>query len=243
MMPGPLFAERHTNIPIAMKEWDHWCCWQYVQRNGKKTKQPFDPKTGLHARTNNSATWGSYDQAIAASAKFDGIGLVLTNSHFAAFDIDNCRNPETGDIDPETLRFAKYVNSHTEITPSGTGLRIIGIGNGEEIHRSRRLNETVKIETYRRATRFITVTGDRFPGSPSTLFEIDCAVDATVNYLDSIRARNGIEHIEKATTDAYTILFRILAHSKRRHCHKKYWSELRIIPETRAKACTALLGN
>ena len=61
------------------------------------------------------------------------------------------------------------------MTPSGTGLRIIGISHGAKIHRKQTVPNAngMTVESYRRAERFITVTGDALPQAATQLADID----------------------------------------------------------------------
>jgi hypothetical protein len=166
-----------------------WVTWRWQQRpNGKTTKVPFRPdRSGVHARTDDPASWGSHEDAvqIASAGHADGIGYVLTGSEIAALDLDDCRDPETGRITPWAQALIAEAQSYTEITVSGTGLRIIGIGRGAPVHRNQAVpSATGRIETYRRATRYIVVTGDVLPSSPDVLAPLDELIDSTVAHLD-----------------------------------------------------------
>jgi putative DNA primase/helicase len=56
----------------------------------------------------------------------DGIGLVLTEDDpYAAGDLDHCRDPQSGEIQPWAQAIVNRLQSYTEISPSGTGLRIL----------------------------------------------------------------------------------------------------------------------
>ena len=51
------------------------------------------------------------------------------------------------------------------MTPSGTGLRVIGYGVGAKLHRKQKIpGSSVEVESYRGAERYITVTGNPLPG-------------------------------------------------------------------------------
>ena len=115
--------------------------------------------------------------------KFDGIGFCLLNSGFSAFDIDDCRKPDTGEIYPWAASLVERVASYTEITVSGTGLRIVGSGNGPELHRKLPVADGVSIEVYRRAARYIVITGNPLNGFGIT--NIDKHLDATVAELEA----------------------------------------------------------
>jgi predicted P-loop ATPase len=168
-------------LPTALaelKDQRRWVCWKYKRsKTGKPTKVPYQP-SDTKASTDDPSTWSTFDAVVAVIEGFDGIGFVLTNTDLAAFDIDNCRDKESGAIDPWAQDLIKRSGSYTEVSPSGTGIRIIGRGRGEEIHCKRKVANGVSCEIYRRATRYITVTGNALEDY-SELADIDGVMDAT----------------------------------------------------------------
>jgi hypothetical protein len=175
------------NLPIALAsliEHPHWVLWRWEKTaSGKFTKVPYQPN-GKHARNNDPKTWNSYDVVLKAVANFDGIGFCLLNSDISAFDLDDCRDPQTGVIDPWALDLVERVGSYVEITVSGTGLRILGHGDGPKLHRKLPVHAGVSCEVYRKAERYIVVSGNPLNGS-SDLINIDAHLDATVVELEA----------------------------------------------------------
>ena len=100
-------------------------------RKGKRTKPPVMPGTGgRYASVSDPRTWGSHDDALATEG-IDGVGIVLTNHpNLAAADMDHCRNAATGEIEPWAQRLIEQAQSYAEITPSGVGLRVVGLAEG-----------------------------------------------------------------------------------------------------------------
>jgi len=47
-------------------------------------------------------------------------------------DLDKCRNPETGELEPEAQEIVRRMDSYTEVSPSGTGVHIYVIGTKPE---------------------------------------------------------------------------------------------------------------
>ena len=78
-------------------------------------------------------------------------------------DLHDCRNPETGEIDDWAASIVETLDSYTEISPSGTGVHVLVIG---ELPGDR--NRSGDLEIYEPA-RFFTVTGDHFVGMPAEL--------------------------------------------------------------------------
>jgi predicted P-loop ATPase len=168
-----------------------WVVWRWASSDGgRRTKIPYQSaRPKIEAKANDPSTWGDYDTAAAAAiaGKADGIGFVLTDSEFCALDIDDCRDPDTGEIHPWAQGKVDRAVTYAEVTPSGTGLRIIGTGAGGEVHRKIPAIDGVKVELYRKAVRFITVTGAALPGSPATMANIDAVIDETLVELDAVQ--------------------------------------------------------
>jgi AAA domain len=174
------------NLPPALASLigrPHWVLWRWEKAGDKFTKVPYQP-SGRRAKNNDSKTWSSYDVVLKAMANFDGIGFCLFNSDIAAFDIDHCRDPTTGAIDSWASNLVERVGSYTEITVSGTGLRIIGFGNRPKLHRKLPATNGVTLEAYRGAERYIVITGNPLSGS-NEIVNIDEHLDITVIELEA----------------------------------------------------------
>jgi primase-polymerase (primpol)-like protein len=117
----------------------HWVVWRWSRaKSGKWTKVPYRPdRPDQKAKNNDPTTWSSYDTALRVykAADADGIGFCLLNSEIAAFDLDDCRDSATGVVDEWAQALVRRVGSYTEVTVSGTGLRIIGRGAGTRVQR------------------------------------------------------------------------------------------------------------
>jgi primase-polymerase (primpol)-like protein len=102
-------------IPEQLKAMPPWVLWKWEQRPDKTTgelkwtKPPFQPN-GKHAESDNRETWSAFEQAVAAYERggFSGIGIVVTEGDdLAGVDLDHCRDPETGAIEPWALRIVQ----------------------------------------------------------------------------------------------------------------------------------------
>jgi hypothetical protein len=166
------------NFPVALAplcQVDHWVIWRWEQRNGKWTKPPFmatDPRR--KAKNNDPATWASYEEAVAVANEADGIGFALLDTPFVAVDLDHCLAGEV--IDPWAQDWIDQANgAYVERTPSGEGLRIIGLDSGEKLHRRWKIEgarDGAGIEVYRGCERYITITGAQL-GECKELSELD----------------------------------------------------------------------
>jgi putative DNA primase/helicase len=140
-----------------------WVLWRYEDHKGRWTKVPHQPN-GRLASSTDAATWAPFDlvqTAYLTSGSYDGVGFVLTlGDPYAAFDFDHCVDRETGEIANAKVRdYVNRLNSYTEISPSGTGLRLIVRAKLPE--RDRR---TGSFECYE-DRRFVSITGHLYQDS------------------------------------------------------------------------------
>ncbi len=170
-------ANPYAAIPAELKERPQWVTWGYESRDsGKPAKRLYDPKTGLPASHSTPDTWGTFDQAVAAlaaDATARGIGYVFApEDPYTGIDLDYCRDPITGEIDPDAQAIVEQFQSYTEISPSGTGLHILVKGKlpgaGRSVATQWANGRHGKIELYDQR-RYFTVTGDHLPGTPTTI--------------------------------------------------------------------------
>jgi hypothetical protein len=180
-----------------------WVIWKWViGKNGKPTKPPFRADApSLHASSTDPATWSPVDTAMLAynEGKCDGIGFALQGSGIAAFDIDHCRDATTGAIHPWAQDLIRRSGSYAEVTPSGAGVRIIGLGNGAPLHRKFAVPNAngMSCELYRKADRFITITGDQI-GDATALADIDALLDETFAELEDAKQKQEKPRTEGA---------------------------------------------
>lgn len=73
---------------------------------------------------------------------------------YVGIDFDNCRDPETGEIDEQAKKYIDRFNSYTEVSPSGEGVHIIIKGELPEGGRKKGIYEVYE------AGRYFTMTGN-----------------------------------------------------------------------------------
>ena len=172
------------NIPAELTALSQWVCWRYETRDGKPTKPPIQAKSNgklLYAKSNNPATWSSFDDAVAAMQRLGlvGIGLNLwENDDLVGLDLDHIFDPTTGELEPSAAdvvsRFASV--TYTEVSPSGTGIRIWCKGKPGRSGKCE--GERKWLEVYSHPShRYLTVTGRHWPGSPIAVTEQQDALD------------------------------------------------------------------
>ncbi len=142
------------NVPELMRQYDHWVVYRVEERDGRLTKIPYIAGGVGKAKTTDSRTWRSFDEAIRAleTGRFAGIGFVFSSGDpFAGVDLDNCRNPETGELEEWAAQIVATLGGYAEASPSGTGVHVIVRGKAPNKKRGR-------VEAYSER-RFFTVTG------------------------------------------------------------------------------------
>jgi putative DNA primase/helicase len=164
------------NIPKEMKDLPNWVLWRYRSRDGKKTKIPYSV-TGKPAKSNAPETWTSFDKAARLMSEYDGVGFMLGNSPFVGIDLDHCL--DTAERKARAKQLVTDCNTYTEISPSGTGLHIIGKADLEKGFRDN------DIEVYP-SGRYFTVTGNSF-GDALPVGNIQSIVDRLQKSIEGSR--------------------------------------------------------
>jgi hypothetical protein len=176
-------------IPAELLALLQWIVWWSVRGEGRRVKLPngrftkalqvqtkphklpIDPGVGGLAATTRPATWSSVEEAEAAAQRWSlsGVGFVFTDGDpYSGVDIDNCRNPETGEIVEWAWAIVRELDSYTEASPSGTGVHIIVRGNLPAGQGNQVAYRGGKVEMFSRA-RYFTVSGERVTGAPAEI--------------------------------------------------------------------------
>jgi hypothetical protein len=116
------------SIAEQLREYIQFICWREVERGGRLTKEPVNPRNGQLADVSDAKTWADAETALerAVALDCDGIGFVFTrNDPFTCVDLDHCLDPDTGELTPQAAEIVSLLDSYTETSPSGTGLHII----------------------------------------------------------------------------------------------------------------------
>ncbi len=156
----------HLSVPAELKRYDQWVTWRRQRRSGKSTKVPYNARTGEPASVSGPGTWSSFDEAVAIVHQYDGLGFVLTkHDPFVGGDLDHCLSPGTDALSPWARAIVEELNSYSETSPSGTGVRIITRG---QLPPGRRRQGDIEIYE---SGRYLTITGRHLAGTPSTIEE------------------------------------------------------------------------
>ncbi len=159
---------RMQNVPESLQNVNQWILWKNINRNGKSVKLPwsvFDEP----AKSTGPETWSSFECVVMRydERKHAGIGFVFADGGgYAGVDLDGCRDPKSGVIDDWAWKYIDGFRGYTEISPSGTGVKIFirttrkitGI-NAKLDHLPVKYGKTPGIEAYTQG-RYFAVTGD-----------------------------------------------------------------------------------
>jgi len=153
-------------LPSSLLERAQWIVWRSEHRDGKRTKVPLDPATKECASVDEPSQWVDYQtarQSLHVDA-VDGLGFVFTDSDpFVGVDLDDCRNPITGELSPLAHDITTTLDSYTEVSPSGLGVHVLARG---DLPRTRRRRGSLEVYD---DGRFFTITGRHLDHTPQTL--------------------------------------------------------------------------
>ena len=116
---------------------------------------------GHNADNSNLDDFCGFSEIIGHMDKYDGIGIAIAGD-MAAIDIDHCI--EDGVLSDMASEIVEKVNTYTEISPPGTGIRLIGKTHGFTYDREKYYinNRKYGLEVYasRDKGQFVTITGN-----------------------------------------------------------------------------------
>jgi NrS-1 polymerase HBD domain len=177
--PKPTALPVHPeSIPLAVQELSQWVFWRYTWIEKKQIwdKPPLQSHSGNLADSSKPKTWSGFEAALNAyhfeGSHADGIGFMFDKDHqHVGGDLDDCRDPETGVIEPWAQAIIDQVNTYTEISTSGTGVHFIAQGQLP----GRGLNVRYTVDGQQRhvelydSSRYFATTGHHLPGTPKTI--------------------------------------------------------------------------
>lgn len=179
--PKPAGPASPEAVPAELRALDQWVTWRY-EWNGKKwTKVPINGATGELAKSTDPSTWCSFEVAYTAFKQrgYDGVGFVFaTGGLYSGLDLDDCVNPD-GSMAVEALKHVMDLDSYTEISPSGEGVKLFLRGRKPSSVgcRTKDVGWGGEIEVYDKE-RFFTITGRHLMGTPVTVNDRQAQLEA-----------------------------------------------------------------
>src|SRR4051812_7527241 len=183
-----LAAERISSLPAGQQLEERGARFVlWLDESGRKV--PYRTN-GLPADTTKPSTWNTLAECEKALGRVaaTGIGLVLAAERDAAaglppivgVDLDGCRDPTTGEIEPWALEIIRAFASYAEVSPSGTGVKLYAFADPAPELRANKLvvypaNGTGKAQQIELFTdkRYFAVIGEHLDYTPDEI------VDAT----------------------------------------------------------------
>ena len=187
----------HPDIPLTLATLAHlprWVPWQTMRRDGPDspvTKVPFNPHSSGKARADDPATWGTREAAEAHAARLPkpfgmgGVGIefggLADRRCIGGVDLDTCREAD-GTLAPWAAEVVARLDSYTECSPSGTGVKVFFEYSPAALPMLRATMGTVHGKQFKRgggdhppaielhvSNRYFAVTDEHLPGTPIEL--------------------------------------------------------------------------
>ena len=137
-------------IPLGIQQIPNWLC--------HRNKMPISAKTGQSAGWPNNLT--DFNTAFEY-AKLHNLELGFAFNDQASFfgvDLDGCVDSTTGAIEPWATAIVQLLGNYSEVSPSGTGLKIICIGATDQNLKTVKFGE-VKHGVHCQQAEFKTCSG------------------------------------------------------------------------------------
>ncbi|HEY8599030.1 MAG TPA: DUF3987 domain-containing protein, partial [Thermomicrobiales bacterium] len=117
-------------LPLELRNRDQWILWKYeMKANGAATKVPY-AVSGGKADTTNPQSWTGFAAALDAYQRggYSGLGYVFSaDDPYCGLDLDSC--VVDGKLREPEATYVRTLNSYSEISPSGTGVKVIFRGH------------------------------------------------------------------------------------------------------------------
>ena len=150
----------YEQLPSKLKKRPQFCNWRLEERDDDLTKVPYR-SNGKRANPTDPQCFTDFDTVCAAHDKYDGIGIGIFDDLFA-IDIDHCVTD--GVLSPMAQDIIETMDCYTEYSPSGKGIRIIGLISELRYDKARYYinNRKLGLEVYVAGytNKFVTLTGN-----------------------------------------------------------------------------------
>lgn len=132
----------YSRIPDGLRIIPQWILWRwFLKKDGSRYKSSVNAN-GIRWNAHDQNIWMNFDTAIKLQELLtkEGsevlLGFVLTpQDQIFVIDLDGCRNPTTGVVAEWTEKIVNSLASYTEVSPSGTGLKIFVCSTDEPFTR------------------------------------------------------------------------------------------------------------
>lgn len=179
-------------VSRRLKKQRRWILWRLEpaeQAGDKPRKMPYQAN-GKPAKSNDPSTWTTFDKAFAAylasrqetnggQIPFSGIGYVFAEDDgLVGIDLDDCRDPKTGELKPWGMKIVKRFATYAEVSPSGTGVKLWCRGRLPIDGTGRKsAYRDGAVEIYQRS-RYFCVTGHKLDDARALVAKAQEAIDS-----------------------------------------------------------------
>lgn len=196
---------RTGEIPDQIKAHPRWLLWRWTWNADKaQWDKPPLQANGRKAKSNDPKTWTTFSSAATAATSpdnFDGVGFSLHSSEFVGVDLDDCRDPVTGEIREPAASIIRHLDSYTEVSPSRTGVKLLVTAKLAE--KTKKVNHDTGVEVYN--NQYFTITGYRLSEAPRTINDRQAQVDwLLATFVDVKRLAKSKGHLDGAGDDIET---------------------------------------
>ncbi|MCH5165087.1 MAG: DUF3849 domain-containing protein [Clostridiales bacterium] len=159
-------------VPEEMKNKPNWVIvrTKFNEDKGRLDKFLIDVHTGKMAKSDDPATWTTFDEAREYAKNNGGVALAYAldgKDGIACIDLDDCFE-DNGDLTPFAKDlFDKCDGMYCERSVSGKGLHFFGKTQGMDV---RTFSKDGEMEFYR-GSHFIAMTGDDYGGKELKSFD------------------------------------------------------------------------
>jgi hypothetical protein len=182
-----------ANVPQELRDTPQWECWKMW--GGLKV--PIDVRTeksyprGLYKSDQmGNATFEQACALLARRKDLLGVGFRFKSfDPYTGIDLDDVRDPATGELQLWAWDFVSQFATYSEVSPSGTGLHIVGRAKIPEALIKTALYSG-HVEIYSDG-RYFTITGKKLPDAPSKISEIQTQTNYWYGILSDTPAKNG----------------------------------------------------
>lgn len=189
-------------IPEGLTRETRWVCWEWKWNGKKWDKLPMQPNC-RPGSTADVSTWSDFPTVVDAAGRHGfGLGFVFSGDGLIGIDIDDCRDPESGTLQPWAREIVELLNTYGEVSPSGTGVKLFVRGELPDGFRKQhpRPDGFGAVEIFCTG-RYFTVTGQRLPRTPDDiqdrsrevlqLYEMVSALKSEVRSVKSEKGERG----------------------------------------------------
>ncbi len=151
--PQGVLPVSRWNIPPSLRHQPAWAVWRYTQDAAGRWSKPPSQPNGEPADGREETTWHGFDECYEAyrQGEWDGLSFCVDPRWgLVGVDLDHVREHQS-----EADRIVGLLDSYTEMSPGGDGLRVFVKGRLPE---GRRRRGWVEIYDHH---RFLSVTGQR----------------------------------------------------------------------------------